>query len=144
MHLPPGRHKIRNARYATDMLTYIGQFFDHDIDLTIGTSPAEFADIEIPDGDPDFDPDGFPNSADPKTMPFKRSNYEIIDGVRFRSFGVIQRVLFSGPSTNQQHHGIYRWKRCLRRNAQKIKQAALASRWEIAHLRFGHASLCFA
>lgn len=80
--LPAGRHKVRSARQATDMLTYIGQFYDHDIDLTTGAVPGESADIEIPQNDPDFDPEGISTPANPLLMPFGRSNYQLVDGVR--------------------------------------------------------------
>ena len=79
--MPAGRHKIRSARYATDMLTYIGQFFDHDIDLTLPAGPIESADIDIPTGDPDFDPNSVSTPTDRVTMPFARSRYQVVDGV---------------------------------------------------------------
>ena len=82
LKLPAGRHKVRSARHATDMLTYIGQFFDHDIDLTTGTtnSPTN-ADIVIPQGDPDYDPEGTSTNANPRVMPFTRSNNVLVNGV---------------------------------------------------------------
>ena len=45
-----------NAAGTSDFLWLWGQFLDHDIDLTDGVDPAEPAPIEIPAGDPLFDP----------------------------------------------------------------------------------------
>jgi len=63
------------------MLTYIGQFFDHDIDLTVGANPPEPAHIEIPLGDSDFDPEGISEGANTLHMTFFRSRSILIDGV---------------------------------------------------------------
>ena len=49
---------IPNTLGASDFLWQWGQFVDHDIDLTEGTDPPESANIEVPTGDPFFDPDG--------------------------------------------------------------------------------------
>jgi hypothetical protein len=49
---------IPNTLGASDFLWQWGQFVDHDIDLTEGTDPPESANIEVPIGDPFFDPDG--------------------------------------------------------------------------------------
>lgn len=46
---------ITNAYGGTDFIWQWGQFIDHDLDLTDGA--AEQADIPIPTGDPQFDPD---------------------------------------------------------------------------------------
>eukprot|EP00803_Ostreobium_quekettii_P004461 evm.model.scf_599.13 EVM.evm.TU.scf_599.13 scf_599:68855-70425(-) len=69
--LPPYRSRRRNAGHKTDMLTYIGQFFNHDIDLTMGAETVEWANISIPAGDFHFDH----ASTGARTMPFKRSGY---------------------------------------------------------------------
>jgi peroxidase len=45
-----------NAVGASDYIWQWGQFVDHDIDLTEGADPAEAMDIEVPPGDPWFDP----------------------------------------------------------------------------------------
>lgn len=45
-----------NGRRASDFLWQWGQFLDHDLDLTDGVAPAQAADIEVPMGDPWFDP----------------------------------------------------------------------------------------
>lgn len=49
---------IPNTLGASDFLWQWGQFVDHDIDLTEGTDPPESASIEVPTGDPFFDPVG--------------------------------------------------------------------------------------
>ena len=52
-----------NARYLTDLFWVWGQFIDHDITLTEAAhdeygDPLEAFPIEVPTGDPYFDPDG--------------------------------------------------------------------------------------
>lgn len=70
---------VENARFLTDYIWIWGQFLDHDIDLTEGATPVESFDIEVPAGDPHFDPTG---SGD-VTIGLTRSNYEIDEsGVR--------------------------------------------------------------
>ncbi|MHC4876272.1 MAG: peroxidase family protein [Planctomycetota bacterium] len=49
---------IPNDRYLTDFVWIWGQFLDHDIDLTEGAEPAEPLPIDVPTGDPFFDPFG--------------------------------------------------------------------------------------
>lgn len=67
----PDRSLI-NSNRASDFVWQWGQFVDHDIDLTDGTYPPEPADISIPAGDPQFDPDGTGLAF----MPFNRSVYD--------------------------------------------------------------------
>ncbi len=63
-----------------DMSAFIyvwGQFVDHDIDLTEPpTTGAEEADIAVPIGDPQFDPD----STGTQTIDFTRSRYDTATG----------------------------------------------------------------
>lgn len=47
---------IPNTLNTSDYIWQWGQFLDHDIDFTDGATPAEPADIEVPAGDPFFDP----------------------------------------------------------------------------------------
>lgn len=56
---------------ASDFVWQWGQFVDHDIDLTEGTNPPENYPIDVPTGDPQFDPNGLGNQL----MPFNRSVY---------------------------------------------------------------------
>lgn len=54
------------------MLTYIGQFFDHDIDLVKGNTLGETMDIRIPQGDRYFDPEGLSTDDNPLYMTISR------------------------------------------------------------------------
>jgi len=49
---------ILNTVNASDYLWQWGQFIDHDLDLTEGADPAQPFPIQIPPGDPSFDPMG--------------------------------------------------------------------------------------
>ena len=58
-----------DARKLSDMVWQWGQFMDHDLDLTESQSPAEAAPIQVPIGDPIFDP----LSGGSTTISFNRS-----------------------------------------------------------------------
>ncbi len=65
-----------NRACVSDFFWQWGQFLDHDIDLTDGTDPPEPANIAVPTGDPEFDPDAT-GSAE---MAFNRSVYDETTG----------------------------------------------------------------
>jgi len=67
---------IPNRANASDFIWQWGQFLDHDIALTDGVDPPEAADIPVPAGDPQFDPDG---SGD-VVIPLNRSIYDPASG----------------------------------------------------------------
>lgn len=69
---------IPNAAGASDYLWQWGQFIDHDLDLAATADPAEPFHIDVPLGDPFFDPLG----TGVEQIPLSRSHYEVIDGVR--------------------------------------------------------------
>jgi hypothetical protein len=63
---------VYNADGLSDFFWQWGQFLDHDIDLTDGTSPPEPEHIEVPSGDPFFDP----AATGSVEIPFNRSIYD--------------------------------------------------------------------
>ena len=68
-----------NPDLASDYLWQWGQFLDHDIDLTGPASPIETFDIDVPQGDPWFDPNG----TGVEQIPLDRSLYAV-DGAAVR------------------------------------------------------------
>ncbi len=84
----PGAREISNTlfnqtapvfddRHLSNFVWAWGQFLDHDISLTPGTSPAEPLAITVPTGDPFFDP----ASTGTQTIDFNRSVYDATTGV---------------------------------------------------------------
>ena len=63
---------IENPQGLSDFFWQWGQFLDHDLDLTDGVAPPEPAPIEVPEGDPFFDPD-VTGTAE---IAFNRSHYD--------------------------------------------------------------------
>ena len=61
-----------NSRGLTDMVWLWGQFIDHDISLTESAEPHENMNIQVPAGEPIFDP----NQTGAVEMNFNRSAYE--------------------------------------------------------------------
>jgi hypothetical protein len=66
----------KNPQGATDMLWLWGQFLDHDITLTAGSSSAEHSDISVPAGDEYYDPEGTGTAS----LDFTRSAYDEASG----------------------------------------------------------------
>src|SRR5262249_49280337 len=58
-----------DERSLTAMIYGWGQFIDHDMDLTTGANPSEPFNILVPQGDPQFDPNG----TGTQIIPFGRS-----------------------------------------------------------------------
>ncbi|HRJ09209.1 MAG TPA: peroxidase family protein [Prosthecobacter sp.] len=67
-----------NGRGASDMLWQWGQFLDHDLDETPAASPSEPFAIQVPAGDPQFDP----AATGAATIGLNRSAYEVVNGKR--------------------------------------------------------------
>jgi len=66
---------VPNTVHATDWVWQWGQFIDHDIDLTVGASPAEPFNIAVPSGDAFFDP----GKTGTQEIGLDRSRY-VVDG----------------------------------------------------------------
>jgi peroxidase len=66
-----------NPLGATDFLWQWGQFLDHDIDLTEPAAPGEQANVEVPLGDPHFDPLGTGTAE----IVFERSVHDPTTGI---------------------------------------------------------------
>ncbi len=69
---------FENSSNITSFVWQWGQFTDHDISLIRNSNPAEFAFIPVPRGDSTFDA----RSRGNKTLPFQRSAWTLVDGVR--------------------------------------------------------------
>ena len=69
---------IPNSAGASDFLWQWGQFVDHDIDLEPTADPAEPFDVDVPLGDPFFDP----SFTGTETIGLNRSAYQVVGGVR--------------------------------------------------------------
>ncbi|NNF07640.1 MAG: peroxiredoxin, partial [Candidatus Eisenbacteria bacterium] len=72
------RGEMPNETSMTDLFWQWGQFLDHDIDLTPSHFPLEPYPIEIPAGDPQFDPEG----TGTQSLTFFRSLHQPTEGVR--------------------------------------------------------------
>jgi peroxidase len=69
---------LMNATRVSGFLWQWGQFVDHDVSLNRVANPAEPFNIAVPQGDPKFDPKGFGN----RVLPFQRSAWLLVNGVR--------------------------------------------------------------
>jgi peroxidase len=69
---------ILNSENITSFVWQWGQFIDHDIGLSRVSNPAEEFDIPVPKGDPVFDPRG----TGKKVLPFQRSGFQMVNGIR--------------------------------------------------------------
>lgn len=69
---------FENSSNITSFVWQWGQFTDHDISLIRNSNPAEFAFIPVPRGDSTFDA----RSRGNKTLPFQRSAWTLVNGVR--------------------------------------------------------------
>ncbi|WP_182870078.1 peroxidase family protein [Rhodopirellula sp. JC639] len=67
---------IKNERGLSAFLYVWGQFIDHDIDLTETQTDGELFSIEVPTGDPLFDPTG----TGEVTIPLTRSEFDLTTG----------------------------------------------------------------
>jgi len=68
--------EVANNRQMSAFVFAWGQFIDHDIDLTTAADPTESFNIEVPTGDPYFDPAG----TGTQVIPLNRSNYDPTTG----------------------------------------------------------------
>src|SRR5207237_8253635 len=69
---------IPNSTNISSFVWQWGQFVDHDVGLNRVANPAEEFDIPVPKGDPQFDRRG----TGTQMLPFHRSAFEIVDGIR--------------------------------------------------------------
>jgi peroxidase len=68
---------LTNDRMMSAFVYAWGQFVDHDLDLTNTASPKQSFNIQVPTGDPSFDP----NSTGTQVIPLSRSIYDATTGI---------------------------------------------------------------
>ncbi|MEO1130151.1 MAG: peroxidase family protein [Planctomycetota bacterium] len=90
---------ILNPAGASDYLWQWGQFLDHDIDETPIADPAEAYDIEVPAGDPWFDPTGLGTVE----IGLDRSAWELIDGARHQLNNITAFIDASNVYGSEHH-----------------------------------------
>lgn len=71
-----GDDSFPNSRGMSDMVYVWGQFIDHDLDLTMSGDGSEAFNVEVPNGDPQFDP----NSTGTQVIPLSRSGFDSSTG----------------------------------------------------------------
>lgn len=73
-----GSSSILNTDNVSNFIWTWGNFVDHDMSLLKVASPPEELDIEVPTGDPTFDP----KSQGGRVLHFQRSNSTTVNGIR--------------------------------------------------------------
>jgi peroxidase len=69
---------LPNSTNVSGFFFQWGQFVDHDMGLNRVSKPAEIFNIPVPLGDPQFDP----GNTGTKALPFQRSSFVVVDGIR--------------------------------------------------------------
>jgi hypothetical protein len=71
-----GEESFPNSRGMSDIVYVWGQFIDHDLDLTMSGDGSEVLNIQVPTGDPQFDP----SATGTQVIPLSRSGFDSSTG----------------------------------------------------------------